>query len=312
MKNPKFSVIITTFNRVTLLKKAINSVINQAYTDWELIIVNDCSTDSTKEFLDSLSHPKTTVIHNKTNLHKGAARNVGIKNCSGKFICFLDDDDFYLENHLKTFHDFQKDNNSFKGILFTLCYHLNENTNVKTKKILPEIKENKVAYLFDSGNGVPTPLVCVNKSILDKEKFNPNIRIGQDTELFMRIVNNYDLCKINEYTVVQRTHNNNSGNIKYNHGKDRLAGYNYIFKNKKIAKNIPRKLKNYMYSFCYRRMADYYNHHGFRIKTIQCATLALFHDPFSVHSKINIVYVLYNIPLLGIIISSTIKKMKKN
>ena len=310
MKNPKFSVIITTYNRVNLLKKAINSVINQAFTDWELIIVNDCSTDSTKEFLDSLSNSKITVIHNETNLHKGAARNVGIKNCSGEFICFLDDDDYYLNNHLETFHNFHKKNKAFKGMLFTLCYHLNEDTKIKTKKILPEITGNKVAFLFDSGNGVPTPLVCINKSILEKEKFNPYIKIGQDTELFMRVVNDHDLHKISEYTVVQLSHDDNSGNIKYNHGKDRLDGYKYIFKNKKIAKNIPRKLKNYMYSFCYRRMADYYNHHGYKMKTIQSATLALYHDPISVHSKINIVYIIYNVPILGNIIRLFIKKIK--
>jgi glycosyltransferase involved in cell wall biosynthesis len=305
-----FSVIIATYNRKDLLKKAVQSVLLQDHENWELIIVNDCSSDGTKEYLDSIKSPKIKVIHNLKNLHKGGARNVGIENCTGEFVCFLDDDDYYLQNHLSTFSNYLKINKKFQGLLFTLCFHENQLTKERTKKILPEIMSNKVAYLFDSGNGIPTPLVCINKSILENEKFNQKIKIGQDTELFLRIVNDYDLHMISQYTVVQLTHSDNSGNIKYNHGKDRLNGYKFIFDNKKIARNIPRRLKNYMYSFCYRRMADYYNYHNYRMKTIQSAVMALYYDPISVHSKINIVYIFYNLPGLGTILSKLIKKIK--
>lgn len=88
----RFSVIITTYNRVNALPRAIKSVLSQDAVDFELIVVNDGSTDETAPFLNSITDSRLTVI-NRSNGGLSAARNSGIAKSSGEWTAFLDDDD---------------------------------------------------------------------------------------------------------------------------------------------------------------------------------------------------------------------------
>lgn len=295
-----FSIIITTYNRLELLKKAISSVNEQTVTDWELIIVNDCSSDGTKEYLDSLKNPKIKVIHNPVNLHKGGTRNVGIDNCSGKFVCFLDDDDYYLPHHLEVFQRKINEIGTQFGILFTQPINQNFNSNELVKRFLPEINnQNSVAYLFHHKNGVPTPRVCIPLNLLLENKFNDKIRIGQDTELFLRIAAQNPIYYLKEHTVVQVAHNDNSGALRYNAGLDRLNGYKYIFGNSIVSKQIPKDLKRYMISYCYIKMCNHYVFKGQKSNVVKSAFMALIYSPFDQFWKMKLVFILYNLPLLG-------------
>ena len=296
---PKFSIIITTYNRLELLKKAIQSVYSQTITDWELIIVNDCSSDGTKEYLDSLNQPKIMPIHNPKNLHKGGARNVGIKNSNGNFICFLDDDDYYLPHHLEVFEKKIKEVGNDFGLMFTQPISQSQ-TGVISKSFLQEYNgENPVAFLFHHKNGVPTPRVCIPINILHNYEFNPNIRIAQDTELFMRIGADYPIYSLKEHTMVQVKHESNSGALVNNSGLDRLNGYKYIIENPKVYDKIPKKLMNYMISYCYRRMCDHYNIVGKNHESFKAAIWAFYYSPFDKDWKIKLTDLIYNFPLLG-------------
>lgn len=310
MKNPKFSVIITTYNRVTLLKKAINSVINQSYTDWELIIVNDCSTDTTKEFLDLQSNPKFKIIHNSINLYKGGARNVGIENCKGEFICFLDDDDYYLEHHLFNFKEKIEEIGNKFGIIFTQPISQDIEGNITKRNLEFYSGNNPIEYLFHHKNGIPTPRVCIPLYILKKERFNPHIKIGQDTELFMRIACKHEIFYLDTHTAVQVKHDDNSGNLKYNSGLERLNGYKYIFDNKELNKKIPKKLKNYMISYCYRRMCDHYNFIEEPSKCLKSSFWSIYYSPFDKDWKIKLVDIIYNLPYFGKKIKNSYHKIK--
>ena len=92
----KYSVILPVFNREQLIKNAIESIIHQDYTNWELIIIDDASTDGTADVCDSYSQldKRITVFHHNTNKGVSAARNTGLKNATGDFILFLDSDDY--------------------------------------------------------------------------------------------------------------------------------------------------------------------------------------------------------------------------
>ena len=98
-KKPFFSVIIPAYNRKEMLKVAIESVLAQDFTDFELIVVDDGSTDGTKEMVKSKFGNKISYIYQK-NRGPAAARNTGIKNSEGKFICFLDSDDRFRREKL--------------------------------------------------------------------------------------------------------------------------------------------------------------------------------------------------------------------
>jgi len=101
--SPKISVIITTYNRSELLKKAIDSVSYQTYKNYELHVVDDASTDDTKRILDVLIRGKKDVFYWRNRINQGlaAARNTGIRHSNGKYITFLDDDDIWLPERLQ-------------------------------------------------------------------------------------------------------------------------------------------------------------------------------------------------------------------
>lgn len=97
---PKVSLIITTYNRARLLPRAVNSVLDQTYEDYELIIVDDCSTDSTPEMIQLFENPRIRLFRHEVNRGLSAARNTGIANARGEYIAFLDDDDECTPNRL--------------------------------------------------------------------------------------------------------------------------------------------------------------------------------------------------------------------
>jgi glycosyltransferase involved in cell wall biosynthesis len=93
MKSPFFSIILPTYNRASFISKAIESVIDQLYNKWELIILDDGSTDNTKEIVLSFNDDRIRYIYQE-NKERSAARNNGIRNAKGEYICFLDSDDY--------------------------------------------------------------------------------------------------------------------------------------------------------------------------------------------------------------------------
>jgi glycosyltransferase involved in cell wall biosynthesis len=97
-----FSVIITTFNRVDSLRRAVESVLSQQYADLELIVVDDGSTDETQSYLKSQIDPRVVAVH-RDNGGLSAARNTGIAHATGAWVAFLDDDDTARPYWLSTF-----------------------------------------------------------------------------------------------------------------------------------------------------------------------------------------------------------------
>jgi len=91
--DPLISIILPAFNSINYLAQAIESVIAQTYTNWELIVINDGSTDGTTEYLEGISHTAIQVVHQQ-NQGVSTARNTGLLKASGVFITFLDADDF--------------------------------------------------------------------------------------------------------------------------------------------------------------------------------------------------------------------------
>ncbi|TCP95523.1 glycosyltransferase involved in cell wall biosynthesis [Cricetibacter osteomyelitidis] len=95
------SIIMPTYNAYEYLNDAIQSILKQSYTHWELIIVDDCSTDDTLKLIDSYSDTRIRVFKNNKNSGPAYSRNVGLENASGKYVTFLDSDDFISPDKLK-------------------------------------------------------------------------------------------------------------------------------------------------------------------------------------------------------------------
>jgi glycosyltransferase involved in cell wall biosynthesis len=101
MKKNKVTVIIPTFNRADIIPRAINSIINQTYQNWELIIIDDGSTDNTKDIIKKFLKDKKVRYFYQDNGGVCSARNLGIRKATGEYIAFLDSDDEFLRRKIE-------------------------------------------------------------------------------------------------------------------------------------------------------------------------------------------------------------------
>ena len=100
---PRFSIVLTTYNRAKLLERALNSLIHQKFENWEAIIVNDGSTDETEKIISPyLKTDARFHYHKQTNQGEAKAKNKGVELAKGEYISFLDSDDEYEINHLES------------------------------------------------------------------------------------------------------------------------------------------------------------------------------------------------------------------
>ena len=94
------SIITPTYNCAQFIGETIKSVINQTYTNWEMIIVDDASNDNTEEVVKSIKDERIKYIRLKENSGAATARNIAMENASGKFMAFLDSDDIWIKDKL--------------------------------------------------------------------------------------------------------------------------------------------------------------------------------------------------------------------
>ena len=128
---PFYSVVIPTFNQAKYLNKAMRSVLNQTYKDFEVIIVDNYSTDETQKIIKKFKSKKVKTIKFQNKGIIGASRNAAIKISKGKWIAFLDSDDMWHPNKLKIIFDEIKKN---KNIKVFCSNEILENMNNKKKK----------------------------------------------------------------------------------------------------------------------------------------------------------------------------------
>lgn len=98
---PFFTVIIPLYNKENYVENALKSILNQTFTDFEIIIVNDCSTDKSVSKIESYLSEKVTLIHHEKNKGLSATRNTGIKNAKANYVCYLDADDLWKPTFLE-------------------------------------------------------------------------------------------------------------------------------------------------------------------------------------------------------------------
>ena len=145
-----------------MINNAINSVLDQSYRNWELIVVDDGSTDNTKEIVSEVvKKDKRVKYFFKENKERSAARNQGIKIASGEWICFLDSDDLYHQTHLEMFQRLIIKNESLKGLYFS---GLSKDVYSSELEFYVEGNFSKIEFVLL--NTIGTPRACVNKEIL--------------------------------------------------------------------------------------------------------------------------------------------------
>ena len=258
-----FSIILPTFNRDKFIKKAINSVISQSFSDWELIIVDDGSTDNTKEIVKNFNDLRINYIYQE-NSERSAARNRGIKESKGNWICFLDSDDIFPVNRLSVLNK-EIIKRKIKGMYFT---NIEFRLNSETKFIsYSNPKEGKyLRFLFE--NTIGTPQVCVHRDVVSKFKFNVKLSNGEDLELWTRIQTLFPIIYLkNVPPLIAYDHSERSVDIKKNNTAIlRLKTLNHMFSKDHPAYKLNDSIKRKIFSNTQFNVAKHfmYNNKNFK------------------------------------------------
>lgn len=285
LMSPFFSVILPTYNRAHFLPKAIESVLGQTFADWELIIVDDGSTDNTKEVVAAYADSRV-VYHYQQNQERSAARNNGIKQARGVYICFLDSDDYFLPERLEGLAHYMRENNNPVGLFFTdIQFKKPDGEFHKSNYLKLGENQKKCDYLVLNIIGVPQ--ACINKTILKENLFDTRFNIGEDFELWLRIVNNYQLTYIEKNTtVVANDHEDRTVNLKkQNSPREQQKMLKTAFRIGHPGHKVNRKLKKWIVAEVYFNEAKHYMFNNNFKKSIKFVMYSLWINPLSINTK---------------------------
>lgn len=270
-----FSVILPSYNRAHFLPIAIRSVITQTFENWELIVIDDGSTDNTKKIIQSYNDVRIKYVY-QSNQERCAARNNGVEISIGKYICLLDSDDYFLANRLELLYKKILELNEPSAFMFTdVCFDYNG--------IIRERQENdpidfQNKYDFFIHSHIHCQQTCTKREILVNNKFNTDFNIGEDTELWLRIItnNNYIYIK-HQHTVVVKEHDDRCINISL-HNAYYYALKTFQYERKFFSYPFSKNTLKYMYRDCHFGMGKYYVYQKLKYKAVYHFILSILYD----------------------------------
>jgi glycosyltransferase involved in cell wall biosynthesis len=233
-KKPLISVIIPTYNRGWIIKEAIDSVMAQNYRDFELIIVDDGSTDNTSDILNS--YHGDILVFRQENRGVSAARNRGILEASGRFIAFLDSDDLWLPQKLFRQVEFFNKNPDAKICQTEETWIRNGvrvNPKRKHKKPCGMIFEPSLALCLISPSAV-----MIRRSLFEKVGgFDETLPACEDYDLWLRISCRYPVYLIETPLIIKRGGHNDQLSASPGLDKFRIKSLNRIIESNLLSKS---------------------------------------------------------------------------
>jgi glycosyltransferase involved in cell wall biosynthesis len=205
--NPEVSVILPTYNRAHLIKRAIQSVLNQTYQNFEIIVVDDGSTDNTEEeVVRNLNNKKIRYIRHNENKGAASARNTGIKVARGEFIAFQDSDDEWSINKLERQMEVFKNAPLEVGVVYTGGWLIRDNERTHRPLFTTKQREGSIyKELFEWRiTRLTTPATIVKKECFNRVgMFDERLSRFIDWDLWLRISKYYEFKYIAEPLVTQ-------------------------------------------------------------------------------------------------------------
>ena len=267
-----FSIIIPAYNRSTLILDTLNSVIAQTFTDWECIIIDDGSKDNTREVVQKVIEKDNRFKYiYQENAERSAARNNGVKHALGKYICFLDSDDQFKENHLQELNIVITERNFREEIYYTDYTIVKPSERIEVEEPL----ESDLLHFLVHHPIIPAR-ICASAKIFKKNLYDEDIVVVEDLILWLRLGINYSFYHVNENTVLYYLHDDNSVDIKNTGFQKRLAGLLIFQKRyKSIWTKITKADRLFLIGNTHFGIARHYIHHRKSLKAIQHLTLSI-------------------------------------
>ena len=233
---PFFTIIIPTYNRAKFLKIAISSVISQSFKDWELLIIDDGSTDDTSKLVGAAGlRPLLKYLHQP---HQGvtAARNRGIKESKGEFICFLDSDDRFRQDKLEITYQYIQKHPQYK------VFH-SEEVWYRNGALLPQ----KIYHKKPSGDvfkeAVKLCCLSISTSAINREifkqigTFDENLPACEDYDFWLRVAAKFSILLIPQHLTIKEGGQSDQQSKKYPAmDKFRIYALKKILEQRKLTK----------------------------------------------------------------------------
>ena len=233
---PKISVLMTVYNGDLYLKQAINSVLRQSFGDFEFIVINDGSIDSSQKIIEEYANQDNRIraIHRQQNSGISKSLNIGIKIAKGKFIAIQDADDISLSHRLEKQLEFLNEHHEY-SFIGSNWYYIDEFNNKITLLGYPFLEKNEnISKGIVKYNPFCHSSIFFYKRIIDMVGlYNEEIPCAQDYEFIVRVLKYYKAYNIKEALVLKRMHRNtiSSGKFKqqkFCSAKIKLFAMNYL------------------------------------------------------------------------------------
>jgi glycosyltransferase involved in cell wall biosynthesis len=277
-KQPLVSVIIPTYNNAHFLCASLDGILNQTFRDFEIIVVDDGSTDDTETivqpYLDSIR------FFRKVNGGPATARNLGIKNSTGEFIAFLDADDLWLKTKLELQVNHLQDNPRV-GLVFTDAVRFDAEGNFRPsfRETYGYVPSEKIFEQLLFNHFIALPSVMVRRRCLDDVGwFDESLTGAEDYNLYLRLARKYEFGFLDKVLVHIRLHGASLSDNLAQMCEDEIKNLDKIASLFPDAEIPKRKLAGRIYA----RFGRYYfSQQRFR-EARDCFTQAFLHAPLQV------------------------------
>jgi len=226
-KKPQVSVIIPTYNYGRFIERAIQSVINQTYKDFEVIVVDDGSTDNTENIIKNIPDKRIKYLRHTKNLGGNAARNTGLRASSGNYIAFLDSDDEWLPEKLEKQLKLFKESSEQVGLIYSGVNVIDLTGCSPSLKLFPKARGDIFTLLLEGNciTGGGSSYVIKKECSENIGFFDETLPSGQEWEFHIRVSKIYAVDFIDECLVNYYVHNANTAS----NPERIIRGYELIF-----------------------------------------------------------------------------------
>lgn len=210
------SVIIPVYNRLPMMKEAIQSVLDQTYPHFEVVVVDDGSTENIREAVESFGDSRIRYLHKENSGRPAPARNVGIKNAEGKFIAFLDTDDLWFPEKLDLQIQALESNPQILAVGTNMCYDLSRQPRIgfDTEQVLG------FRALLENSNPIANSSVMFRSELAEKIGYlDESANVMEDIDYWLRILKfrDHSILFLPQVLTLIRMHDNNlSGGFDFN------------------------------------------------------------------------------------------------
>ncbi len=208
--NAELTVLMSVYNGENFLKEAIDSILNQSYRDFEFLIINDASTDSSRDIILSYKDPRIRLIDNEVNIGLTRSLNKGLRLAKGKYIARMDADDISLPNRLDEELSIIRNDNEIKMVtgwinMLDPCHEGGD----YFKIVRTANSDEEIYYTLLFQNCIAHSTVLFDKElVISSGGYDENYVNSQDYDLWIRLSRNSKIKKIKKPLIIRRSHEN--------------------------------------------------------------------------------------------------------